>query len=127
MNIKRYLVAGAAAATLAGGAFAFAANLDIDSQTLASGSATTSDLCDSLDVTYTTAYTELTYELATIHLDGGEDCASHTYKVTIDDSSSNGVEFTGDLDGTNGTTTIDVSASDIDVDYVEHVTAVVTD
>lgn len=131
MKITRYLVAGAAAATLAGGAFAFAANLDVDSETLASGSDSTNNACDVLNVEYTTSYSNLVYNLDTIVLDGGAGCADHDYKVMVDNESVADVELIGELDE-NGEYTIDLIDEVVDADptidanEVMNITAVLT-
>lgn len=124
--IKRYLVAGAAAATLAGGAFAFAANLDVDASTLAAGSTTTDSLCDDLDVTWTTAYnaTSHVYEITTIALDGSTACQTETYEIKIDRTGAlSDLTYTGTF-GANG----DATHSSLAVNAAEvlHVTALST-
>jgi hypothetical protein len=53
---KRYLAAAVVAASLGGGAYAFAAGLNVSSSTLSSGSAVVASCGDTLSVTYGTAY-----------------------------------------------------------------------
>jgi hypothetical protein len=127
MHIKRYLVAGAVAATMAGGAFAFAANLDINTQTLASGSEPVVGGCDNLAVNWTsTSYDSANdvYELGTITVTGDANCSDETYKLVVTSGSSH-VEYPSEQ-LTAGSDTVDASGDDIDANLVDGVTAVVT-
>ena len=128
MKIKRYLVAGAAAATLAGGAFAFAANLAVPSDTLASGSDTVDEGCSSITVSYDSEYNgENAYELSKIEIVGEPGCETESYKVTIADADGASLEeFEGNLVDGDATITTAVVTAAIDANTVGNVTAVVT-
>ena len=93
MNIKRYIVAGAAAATLAGGAFAFAANLDVDSDTLASGSTTVNNDCDDVDVAWGPAFHAATntFRIDDIAVTGGAGCEGDLITLMVEFEDVNSV------------------------------------
>jgi len=65
---KRWLVAGVAAATLAGGAYAFAATLNVTSNTLAAGSAQVGACNANAAVSYTTVWnsTLIEFDVGTV-------------------------------------------------------------
>jgi len=65
---KRWLVAGVAAATLAGGAYAFAATLNVTSNTLAAGSAQVQACNANAKASYTTAWNPILneFDVATV-------------------------------------------------------------
>ena len=146
MKIKRLVVAGVVASTLAGGAFAFANSLDVTSQTLASGTASVDSACPAVAVNWTTSYVAATpavpddtevegdqsvaatpnhYELTLIKLDGDTGCTTQSYKVTVADADGASIhEYTGNL--VAGNFDIDASAENIDAADVGNVTAVIT-
>lgn len=123
--MKRYFIAGAVALTLAGGSFAFANSLAVTSDTLASGTATVDSGCESIDVSYTTAYATNKYELANIELDGGTGCTNQEFTVTVADAAGTELDtFTGVL--VAGDAVINASASNIDAADVANISAVTT-
>lgn len=146
MKIKRLVVAGVVASTLAGGAFAFANSLDVNSQTLASGTDTVDKGCPSVAVNWTTSYVAGTpavaddpntqaneavaatpnhYELALIKLDGNASCTTESYKVNVAKTDGSSIhEYTGALAG--GDKDINAAADHIYADQVGNVTAVLT-
>lgn len=143
MNFKRLAAAGVVATTLAGGAFAFANSLDVNSQTLASGTDPVQSGCTSVAVNWTTAYDGTgsdanRYVLDTVVLDGLANCAGKSFKVVIAKTNGSSIkEYTssdivvapstarGNLDN-NGDATITALADGIDAADVANVTAVVT-
>lgn len=126
MNIKRIAIAGVAAASLAGGSFAFAANLGVTNQTLASGSNPVDAGCSAIAVNWTPDYVSPNkYELTTITLDGGTGCTTQAYKVTVAKSDGTSLhEYTGSL--ASGDASISATGEHIDANLVGNVTAVVT-
>lgn len=123
--MKKFLVAGAAALTLAGGSFAFANSLSVSSETLASGSDDVDKGCESVAVSWDAEYVDNNYELSDIDLTGGTGCTTQAYKVTIAESDGTLIEeYEGDL--VSGAASIDPTADAIDAADVGNVTAVIT-
>ncbi|HAM02326.1 MAG TPA: hypothetical protein DCQ30_08905 [Acidimicrobiaceae bacterium] len=71
---KRYVAAGLVAATLGGGAFAFANSLNVTSNTLAAGSKAVASCQSSATVKYTTAWdaTNTQFDVASVEVDTPE-------------------------------------------------------
>ncbi len=124
--MKRYLIAGAVALTLAGGSFAFANSLSVNSNTLSSGTDTVDQGCKSIAVSYTTTYNgSNAYELDEITLVGGDGCYEQSF--TVDVAGAGGAslaQYSGLL--VDGDATIDASGATIDAADVENISAVTT-
>ncbi len=124
--MKRYLIAGAVALTLAGGSFAFANSLSVNSNTLSSGTDSVDQGCESIDVSYTTTYNgSNAYELDEISLDGGTGCDAQSFTVDVADAGGTSLgQYSGSL--VAGDATIDASGDAIDAADVENISAVTT-
>lgn len=132
MKIKRLVVAGVVASTLAGGAFAFANSLTVTSNTLASGSGGVDSGCASVSTSWTTAYDSGrdAYELATVTVGGDVTACGGKYVKIAVNAGADSAEFNNSgngyqLSAGTGKATVTVSGSNIDAALVDSVTAVV--
>ena len=131
---RRLLLAGVVAASLGGGAYAFAANLNVSSTSLSAGTASVASCNSSAALSYTTAYDISTskYVVASLTITSGSGCNGKAVKVT---EQGNNVEFTSTLDSsgsytwdaTHGTPDITTAASPtLDANTVSGLAVVIT-
>ena len=126
--MKRYLVPVIAGVTVFGAVTAFAATLNVSSQSLGSGNATVASCNTSAAVTYTTAYTATIpgYKVATAPVTTAVACATKAYKVTLTGAANASLaEITGSLDA-SGNAAPDFSASNISAALVTGVSVVIS-
>lgn len=94
MNIKRILLAGMVATSLAGGGYAFAASANVSSDSMSAGTnVTASCQSDAMTVTYPASGMSYDssipgYEVASIDLTGVTDCAGKSAKLQLTGASS---------------------------------------
>lgn len=121
---RRYVAAAMVAATLGSGAYAFAASLNVTTNTLGSGSATVGNNC-ALTTSYTASYSNNTYDLHTIAVKGtGTDCATAGYRVTVSNSAGASLEEWNGTLAADGTAIL-TAASTVDTAAIVAVTAVI--
>jgi hypothetical protein len=126
--MKRYLVPIVAGVTVFGAVTAFAATLNVSTQSLGSGNATVASCNTNAAVTYTTAYSAAVpgYKVATAPITTAVACATKTYKVTLTGAGNASLaELTGPLDAA-GAAAPDFSASNISAALVTGVSVVIS-
>lgn len=135
--MKKFIVAGLAAVTLAGGAFAFAANLTVTSQNLGAGTVSVTNPCTQIDTQYKTSYDNATHNFWVTEIDLNKTttgpttvhgCTTQFYKVSVDDGAS-GQTYSGQLGqspNAAGTDAITIASGVLNAHDVVGVTAVVT-
>jgi hypothetical protein len=126
--MKRYLVPIIAGITVFGAVTAFAATLNVSTQSLGSGNATVASCNATAAVTYTTAYASTIpgYKVATAPITTAVACATKAYKVTLTGAANASLaEITGSLDA-SGNASPDFSASNISAALVTGVSVVIS-
>jgi hypothetical protein len=126
--MKRYLVPIVAGVTVFGAVTAFAATLNVSTQSLGSGNASVASCNTSAAVTYTTAYSATVpgYKVATAPITTAVACATKAYKVTLTGASNASLaELTGALDAA-GAAAPDFSSSNISAALVTGVSVVIS-
>jgi hypothetical protein len=126
--MKRYLVPIVAGVTVFGAVTAFAATLNVSTQSLGSGNASVASCNTSAAVTYTTTYSATVpgYKVATAPITTAVACATKAYKVTLTGASNASLaELTGALDAA-GAAAPDFSSSNISAALVTGVSVVIS-
>lgn len=89
---RRFLLAGIAAATLSGGAYAFAASLTVTPNSLGSGSASVTNSCN-VSTSYSTSYSANAYQVTTVTVTpSGVACNGLFYRVTAANAAGGSLE-----------------------------------
>lgn len=127
--MKRFIIAGVAAATLAGGAFALANTMTVTTNSLGAGSHAVSSPACSAAASYTTAWDTtnkvLDVKNVTITATNPSTCGSDNYEFVLQDGSNVKLsDHTGSL--TSGTATVDVSGDAVAASAVANISVSIT-